>query len=45
MTVSTIPMGRIAEPEEVAGLAHLLVSGAGHYINGQNISVDGGATT
>ncbi|WP_207002820.1 SDR family NAD(P)-dependent oxidoreductase [Trinickia mobilis] len=44
MTVSTIPMGRIAEPEDVAGLALLLVSAAGHYINGQNISVDGGAT-
>ncbi|MGF6904050.1 SDR family NAD(P)-dependent oxidoreductase [Paraburkholderia sp. GAS348] len=44
MTVSTIPMGRIAEPEDVAGLALLLVSGAGHYINGQNISVDGGGT-
>lgn len=43
-TVSTIPMGRIAEPEDVAGLALLLVSGAGHYINGQNISVDGGGT-
>ena len=44
MTVSTIPMGRIAEPEDVAGLALLLVSGAGHYINGQSISVDGGGT-
>ncbi|WP_233889756.1 SDR family NAD(P)-dependent oxidoreductase [Paraburkholderia flagellata] len=44
MTVATIPMGRIARPEDVAGLALLLVSGAGHYINGQNISVDGGAT-
>lgn len=44
LTVSTIPMGRIAEPEDVAGLALLLVSGAGHYISGQNISVDGGGT-
>ncbi|WP_322044792.1 SDR family oxidoreductase [Paraburkholderia sp. J67] len=44
MVVSTIPMGRIAEPEDVAGLALLLVSNAGHYINGQNISVDGGNT-
>lgn len=43
-TISTIPMGRIAEPDDVAGLALLLVSGAGHYINGQNISVDGGST-
>ncbi|QBQ99163.1 SDR family NAD(P)-dependent oxidoreductase [Paraburkholderia pallida] len=44
LTVSTIPMGRIAEPEDVSGLALLLVSGAGHFINGQSISVDGGAT-
>lgn len=44
MTVSTIPMRRIAEPADVAGLAVLLVSEAGHYINGQNISVDGGGT-
>jgi NAD(P)-dependent dehydrogenase (short-subunit alcohol dehydrogenase family) len=44
LTVSTIPMGRIAEAADVAGLALLLVSAAGHYINGQNISVDGGAT-
>jgi len=44
MTIATIPMGRIAEPEDVAGLAVLLVSEAGHYINGQNISVDGGGT-
>ncbi|NPT42860.1 glucose 1-dehydrogenase [Paraburkholderia sp. 1N] len=39
-----IPMGRIGEPDDVAGLALLLVSPAGHYIHGQNVSVDGGAT-
>jgi NAD(P)-dependent dehydrogenase (short-subunit alcohol dehydrogenase family) len=43
-TVSTIPIGRIGEPEDVAGLALLLASPAGHYIHGQNISVDGGGT-
>jgi len=35
---------RIGEPEDIAGLALLLSSPAGHYINGQNISVDGGST-
>jgi NAD(P)-dependent dehydrogenase (short-subunit alcohol dehydrogenase family) len=43
-TVASIPMGRIGEPEDVAGLALLLASPAGHYIHGQNISVDGGGT-
>ncbi|NPT46505.1 glucose 1-dehydrogenase [Paraburkholderia sp. 1N] len=42
--VASIPMGRIGEPEDVAGLALLLASPAGHYIHGQNISVDGGGT-
>ena len=37
---ASIPMGRISEPEDVAGLALLLASPAGHYIHGQNISVD-----
>ncbi len=39
-----IPMQRIAEPQDVAGLALLLLSPAGRYIHGQNISVDGGMT-
>jgi NAD(P)-dependent dehydrogenase (short-subunit alcohol dehydrogenase family) len=42
--VATIPMGRIGEPEDVAGLAVLLASPAGRFITGQNISVDGGGT-
>ena len=40
--VAAIPLGRLAEPDEVAGLALLLVSPAGRYINGQSIFVDGG---
>jgi NAD(P)-dependent dehydrogenase (short-subunit alcohol dehydrogenase family) len=40
--VSTIPLGRIGEPGDVAGLALLLVSQAGRYITGQSILVDGG---
>ncbi|MGF6774005.1 NAD(P)-dependent dehydrogenase (short-subunit alcohol dehydrogenase family) [Paraburkholderia sp. GAS199] len=38
------PMKRIAEPEDVAGLALLLASSAGRFIHGQNISFDGGMT-
>lgn len=37
-----VPMGRIGEPEEVAGTALLLCSEAGGYITGQSIYVDGG---
>jgi NAD(P)-dependent dehydrogenase (short-subunit alcohol dehydrogenase family) len=42
--VSRIPLGRIAEAEDVAGLALLLASKAGRYITGQSILVDGGQT-
>lgn len=41
---STIPMRRSGVPEDVAGLAVLLSGPAGHFISGQNISVDGGLT-
>lgn len=41
---SAIPMRRIGEPQDVAGLALLLASPAGRFIHGQNISVDGGMT-
>jgi len=37
-----IPLGRMAEPEEVAHLAAFLVSDAARYITGQIIAVDGG---
>ncbi|CAG2156009.1 SDR family NAD(P)-dependent oxidoreductase [Cupriavidus numazuensis] len=39
---SRIPMRRIGEANDVAGLAVLLASPAGRFINGQSISVDGG---
>ncbi|HEX8551161.1 MAG TPA: SDR family oxidoreductase [Abditibacteriaceae bacterium] len=37
-----VPMGRVGEPEDCAGLALLLCSDAGSYITGQTILVDGG---
>jgi NAD(P)-dependent dehydrogenase (short-subunit alcohol dehydrogenase family) len=38
------PLGRIGEPDEVAGAAILLASQAGSFITGQTIVVDGGVT-
>ena len=38
------PLGRIGEPEDVAGTAVFLASRAGAYITGQAIVVDGGWT-
>jgi NAD(P)-dependent dehydrogenase (short-subunit alcohol dehydrogenase family) len=42
--LSGTPMGRIGQPEEIAGAAVFLASKAGSYVNGQMIVVDGGAT-
>jgi|TARA_B110000305_G_C19291167_1_gene564267 NAD(P)-dependent dehydrogenase (short-subunit alcohol dehydrogenase family) len=39
-----LPMQRIGEPDEIAGVALMLASKAGTYINGQTIVVDGGST-
>ena len=38
-----IPMGRMAEPEEVASLVHFLVSPAAAYLTGTNYAIDGGS--
>ena len=38
-----IPMGRMAEPEEVASLVHYLVSPSAAYLTGTNYAVDGGS--
>ena len=38
------PLGRIGEPEEIAGAAVYLASRAGSYMTGQMMVVDGGAT-
>jgi NAD(P)-dependent dehydrogenase (short-subunit alcohol dehydrogenase family) len=39
-----IELKRFGEPEEVAGLALLLASGAGSFVTGEIIRVDGGMT-
>lgn len=41
--VGGIPMGRVAEPEEVASLVHFLVSPAAGYLTGTIYSIDGGS--
>ncbi len=42
--LGSTPMQRIGEPDEIAGVAVMLASEAGNYINGQTIVVDGGTT-
>lgn len=44
LIVKTIPMGRIAEPEDVVHPVLFLCSTAAGFITGQTISVDGGAS-
>lgn len=42
MTLKKIPLGRWAEPGDIAGTAVLLASHAGDFINGATIVIDGG---
>jgi len=41
---SHVPLGRIAQPDEIKGLALLLASPAGSFITGAVIPIDGGAS-
>jgi NAD(P)-dependent dehydrogenase (short-subunit alcohol dehydrogenase family) len=38
------PLGRLGEPEDVAGACHFLASPEAAYLTGQNIVIDGGLT-
>jgi 3alpha(or 20beta)-hydroxysteroid dehydrogenase len=44
MERKAVPMGRIAEPEEIAAMIHFLASNDCGFINGQAIAADGGFT-
>ena len=44
MERKAVPLGRIAEPEEIASMIHFLASTDCNFINGQAIAVDGGFT-
>ena len=41
---STVPLGRIGRPDDVAGLTLFLASRAGSYVTGAVIPLDGGIT-
>ncbi len=44
MEHKAVPLGRIAEPEEIAALVHFLVAPDCNFVNGQAIAADGGFT-
>jgi NAD(P)-dependent dehydrogenase (short-subunit alcohol dehydrogenase family) len=43
--IAAVPLQRIGEPEDMAGIAIYLASRAGAYVTGAVISVDGGLAT
>jgi NAD(P)-dependent dehydrogenase (short-subunit alcohol dehydrogenase family) len=43
--LQSCPLGRIGEPEDMAGVAIYLASRAGSYLTGVVIPVDGGIST
>ena len=42
--VASYPLGRIGEPEDIAGAALFLAAPAGRFVTGQTLVVDGGST-
>jgi NAD(P)-dependent dehydrogenase (short-subunit alcohol dehydrogenase family) len=42
--VAAVPLGRVASPEEIKGLALLLASNASSFITGEQIVIDGGVS-
>ena len=44
MDAFRIPQKRWAEPTEIAELASFILSSKSEYLNGENISIDGGWT-
>jgi NAD(P)-dependent dehydrogenase (short-subunit alcohol dehydrogenase family) len=42
---ANVPLGRIGEPDDMAGTAIFLASRAGRYLTGAVIPVDGGLST
>ncbi|HLS61013.1 MAG TPA: 2,4-dienoyl-CoA reductase [Virgibacillus sp.] len=41
-TVESVPLNRLGKPEEIADLAHFILSDKAAYINGEVITMDGG---
>lgn len=41
-TINSVPLQRLGKPEEIADLAHFLLSEKAAYINGEVITMDGG---
>ena len=44
MLIDQVPIGRLGQPADIAGLAVFLASSWGDFICGQEILVDGGRT-
>ncbi len=44
-TLKSSPLGRIGEPDDIAGAAVFLAAPAGRFVTGQVLVVDGGVTT
>jgi 3-oxoacyl-[acyl-carrier protein] reductase len=43
-SATTIPLGRVGQPEDIADVVTFLLSDAARYLTGQAVTVDGGLT-